>query len=77
MNLFSIQAEFRALFHSVDVNMVKDRTDEFSHKLSAVENRIRETERELRFRRNFSALILLFFFSMGSVLYLLIKTPKE
>jgi len=77
MNLFSIQAEFRALFHSVDVNMVKDRTDEFSHKLSAVENRIRATERELRFRRNFSALILLFFVSMGSVLYLLIKTPKE
>ena len=77
MNLFSIQAEFRALFHSVDVNLVKERTDEFSHKIAAVENRIVATERELRFRRNFSALILLLFVGMGSALYLLMKTPKE
>ncbi len=77
MNLFSIQAEFRALFHSVDVNLVKERTGEFSQKLSAVENRIMATERELRFRRNFSAVILLLFVCMGSVLYLLIKTPKD
>ena len=77
MNLFSIQADFRALFHSVDVNLVKERTDEFSHKLAAVESRITATERELRFRRNFSAIILLFFVGMGSALYLLMKTPKE
>ncbi len=76
-NLFSIQAEFRALFHSVDVNLVKDRTDEFSHKLAAVEKEIVSTRQELRSRRNFSAFLLLVFAGMGSTLYLLTKTPKE
>jgi nitrate/TMAO reductase-like tetraheme cytochrome c subunit len=76
-NLFSIQAEFRTLFHTVDVPLVKDRTNEFLTKLASVENRIQNTTRELRFRRNFSAFILLIFAGIGATLYLLIKTPKE
>lgn len=76
-NLFNIEAEFRTLFHSVDVDLVKDRTDEFSGKLSAAENKINNTFRELRFRKNFSAFILLIFAAMGSVLYLITKTPKD
>lgn len=76
-NLFNIQAEFRTLFHSVDVKVVKDRTDEFSAKLSVAENKINSTFAELRFRRNFSAFILLVFSGLGSVLYLLMKTPRD
>jgi nitrate/TMAO reductase-like tetraheme cytochrome c subunit len=76
-NLFSTQAEFRALFHSVDVNLVKDRTNEFSNKLAAEERKIQDTFKELRFRRNFSAFILLIFAGMGTTLYLIIKTPKQ
>jgi hypothetical protein len=76
-NLFSTQAEYRALFHSVDVDLIKDRTDDFAKRLAAVENKISETFQELRFRRNFSAFILLLFAGMGVTLYLITKTPKE
>ena len=76
-NLFSTHAEYRALFHSVDVNLVKDRTDDFAKRLAAVENKIADTFKELRFRRNFSAFILLLFAGMGVTLYLITKTSKE
>lgn len=76
-SLFSIQAEFRTLFHTVDVSLVKDRTDDFAAKLSAFENTISETFRELRFRKNFSAFLLLAFSGMGIVLYLLMQTPRD
>lgn len=76
-NLFSTQAEFRTLFHSVDVKLIMDRTDEFSNKLSALDGRIKDTFNELRFRRNFSAFILLVFAGMGVTLYLVTKTPRE
>jgi nitrate/TMAO reductase-like tetraheme cytochrome c subunit len=76
-NLFGIQAEFRSLFHSVDVNLVKGRNDEFSNRLAAAENKIADTFKELRFRKNFSAFILLLFAGMGVTLYLITKTPKE
>jgi nitrate/TMAO reductase-like tetraheme cytochrome c subunit len=75
--LFGIQSEYRALFHSVDVNLIKDRTDDFSNKLAAVENKIKAISGELRYRRNFSAFLLLMFAGMGTVLYLIIRTPKE
>jgi nitrate/TMAO reductase-like tetraheme cytochrome c subunit len=75
--LFGIQSEFRALFHSVDVNLIKDSTDEFSNKLAVVERKISDTLKELRSRRNFSAFVLLLFAGMGATLYLLTKTPKE
>ncbi|MDP3260711.1 MAG: multiheme c-type cytochrome, partial [Thermodesulfovibrionales bacterium] len=34
--LFSTQAEFRALFHTVDVSLVKERTDEFRKRLDII-----------------------------------------
>lgn len=76
-NLFNTQAEFRALFHSVDVNLVKNRTNEFSDKLAAAESKIQNTFKELRFRKNFSAFILLLFAGMGVTLYLITKTPEQ
>lgn len=76
-NLFSTQAEFRTLFHTVDVALVKDRTDEFTGKLNTIEKKIQNTFSELRFRRNFSAFLLLLFSGMGIVIFMLSKTPKE
>ena len=76
-DIFSTHAEFRTLFHTVDVSLVKERTDEFSVKLKAIEDKTEGIFKELRFRRNFSAFILLIFAGMGAVLYFLIKTPKE
>ncbi len=73
-NLFSTQAEFRALFHTVDVNLVKDRTDEFTARLDNIDNNIQATNRELKFRKNFSAFLMIAFAGMGVVILLLNQT---
>lgn len=75
--LFSTAAEFRTLFHSVDVSLIKKKTDEFSEKLGKIEAKARKTSRELVFRKNFSAFFFLLFACMSAVLFLLSKTPKE
>ena len=76
-NLFSVQAEFRTLFHSIDVDLIKNRTDDFSAKISVVDGSIKNYFKELQYRRNFSAFILLIFAGLGTTLYLFTKTPKE
>ncbi|MGD1074963.1 MAG: cytochrome C [Thermodesulfovibrionales bacterium] len=76
-SLFSTEAEFRTLFHTVDVSLVKERTDDFTRKLNAVEKGIQETFLELDFRKNFSAFLMLLFAGMGIVIFLLSKTPRE
>lgn len=73
-NLFSTQAEFRALFHTVDVKLVKDRTDEFTSRLNKIDSNIQATYRELKFRKNFSAFLMLAFAGMGIVIFLLNQT---
>lgn len=75
--LFSTQAEFRTLFHTVDVDLVKKRSEEFSNKLKQVEALVQKTFSELRFRRNFSALFVLIFAGMGVVLFLLSRNTKQ
>jgi nitrate/TMAO reductase-like tetraheme cytochrome c subunit len=76
-SFFNSQAEFRALFHTVDVSLVKDRTDEFTKKLNLIEKEIEGTFRELHFRKNLSAFFMLLFGAMGLVIFLLSKTPKD
>lgn len=76
-NLFAIQAEFRTLFHTVDVDLVKSQTDVFSGKLAAVEKTIQGIVSELRYRRNFSAFLFLVFGGMAAVVFLISKTPRE
>lgn len=75
--LFSTQAEFRTLFHSIDVNLVKDRTDEFAKRLGAIEQDLQGIFRELSFRKNFSAFLMLLFAAIGAVLAVLSRTPRE
>lgn len=75
--LFSTLAEFRTLFHSVDVNLVKERTGEYTRKLDDIEKGISETFADLRTRKNFSAFLMLLFSGMGAAVYLLSQTPKK
>lgn len=75
--LFSTEAEFRALFHTVDVNMVKDSTDEFTKRLESIDKNIRSTFTELKFRRNFSAFLTLVFAGLAITVFLYSRTYKE
>ncbi len=75
--LFSTQAEFRALFHTVDVSLVKDRTDEFTKRLNGIEKSVQKTFAEIRVRKNFSAFLMLVFAGLAVVVGLLSATFKE
>lgn len=68
--LFSIQADFRYMFHTVDADLVKENTAGFVEKLSALEESIVATRKELQFRKNYSGFILLTFIGVGIVFYL-------
>ena len=59
--LFRTKAEFRTLFHTVDVKLVRDRTDEFTAKLDNIQNDINRITSELRFRKSFAGYILILF----------------
>ncbi|MBI4699462.1 MAG: hypothetical protein HY758_11330, partial [Nitrospirae bacterium] len=76
-SLFRTQAEFRTLFHTVDVSLVNESTDRFARTLSQLEEEIKSTFDELRFRRNFSAFLSLLFIVIGVVISILSKTYKD
>jgi nitrate/TMAO reductase-like tetraheme cytochrome c subunit len=76
-NLFNTQAEYRTLFHSVDVSLVKKMTDQFTGRLDVIEKKIQDTYRELTFRRNFSAFLMLLFVSLAVVLGIMARRPKD
>lgn len=73
--LFSTQAEFRALFHSIDATLVKERTDEFTERLGVLEKENQDIYSELRFRKNFSAFLMLLFVVSG-VIVLVISSGR-
>jgi hypothetical protein len=68
--LFRTQAEYRTLFHSVDVNLVKARTAEFSKMLAALSQQVAKGFKELKFRQDFSTFILLIFVGLGITVFL-------
>ncbi len=72
--LFNTEAEFRILFHSVDVSLIKDRTDEFTKKLDQIQSQIKDFSHELLFRKNFAVFLMLVFLGIGFVFLLLSKT---
>ncbi len=76
-SLFSTQAEFRTLFHTVDVNLVNGRTDEFTVKLGQIDKDIQSTFRDLGFRKNFSAFLMLAFAGMGIAIFLLSQSKED
>lgn len=75
--LFSTQAEFRTLFHTVDVNLVKEKTGTVSVRLDQIEHNVRAAIRELGIRKFFSAFLLLMFSGMGISIFLLSRKKDE
>ncbi len=69
--LFQTQAEYRTLFHSVDVKLVQARTEEFSKKLAAISQLVQQGFRKLRFRQDFAIFIMLIFVGLGITMFLL------
>jgi nitrate/TMAO reductase-like tetraheme cytochrome c subunit len=74
--LFRTQAEYRTLFHSVDVKLVQARTEEFSKKLAAINQQVRAGFQELKFRQDFSIFIMLIFVGLGIITFLLGRRSK-
>ncbi len=69
--LFQTQAEFRTLFHTVDVKLVQDQTAEFTKKLSVLQKQVQKGFEELKFRQNFAIFIILILVGLGICLFLL------
>jgi hypothetical protein len=72
--LFRITADFRTLFHTVDVGLVKEKTDSYAWQLGLIDNKVKAVFKELESRRNFSTFLLILFGGMGVVAYLIAKT---
>ena len=74
---FRNHAEFRTLFHSIDVDAVRAKSSEYTEKLEIIETEISESFKQLAFRRNFSAYLFLVFIGLGIVVFLLSKTYEQ
>ena len=59
------------------MSLIKERTDDFTKKLSVIEKDVKDTFLELGFRKNFSTFLMLLFAGMAVVIVLLSKEPKD
>jgi nitrate/TMAO reductase-like tetraheme cytochrome c subunit len=75
--LFRTHVDFRTIFHEVNVNLIRNRTDEFSRKLGLIEDEIKSIFHELDSRRNFSAFLMILFAGMGIVVFLLSQISDD
>jgi nitrate/TMAO reductase-like tetraheme cytochrome c subunit len=76
-SFFRNHAEFRALFHSIDVDAVRTKSSDYTQKLEIIENEINESFKQLAFRRNFSAYLFLIFIGLSIVVFLLSKSYEK
>ncbi|MEC4684280.1 MAG: multiheme c-type cytochrome [Nitrospirota bacterium] len=76
-SLFRTHVEYRTLFHTVNVDLVKQSTDKFVKKLGLIEEKIDKTFKELEFRKNFSVFLMMVFAGLGIVIFLLSRTYKD
>ena len=74
---FRNHAQFRALFHSIDVDAVRAKSSDYIQKLETIENDLNGFYNQLAFRRNFSAYLFLLFVGLSIVFFLLSKTYEE
>jgi len=74
---FRAHSEFRTIFHTIDAELVKEKSSGFIEKLADIEVEIESANDRLAFRRNFSAFLLLIFAGMAGVVYLLIRSDKK
>jgi len=74
---FRAHSEYRTIFHTIDVDLVKEKSSEFSEKLAAIEVKIESANDRLAFRRNFSVFLLLLFAGMAGVVFLLARSSDN
>ena len=77
MAYFRNHAEFRTLFHSINVDAVRAKSSDYTHNLEIIENEINEAYKQLTFRRNFSAYLFLIFIGLSLVVFLLSKSYDQ
>ncbi len=71
---FSTRMEFGMLFHNIDVEMVKERTDEFTERMNKLDARLAEMFKELSFRENLTTFFFLLFLGLFVVVIMLSRT---
>ena len=76
-SFFRNHAEFRALFHSIDVDAVRAKSSDYTQKLEIIESELSESFKQLAFRRNFSAYLFLIFIGLSIVVFLLSKSYEQ
>jgi nitrate/TMAO reductase-like tetraheme cytochrome c subunit len=76
-SLFDTQAKFRALFHTIDVSIIRDKTYYFTKKLDDIESNLQTTFQELSFRRKFSTYLALLFACLFIVVSLISKSRND
>ena len=70
-------ARFRALSHSIDVDAVRTKSGDYIQKLEVIESEISESFKQLKFRKNFYAYLLLIFTGLSIVAFLLAKSYEQ
>jgi nitrate/TMAO reductase-like tetraheme cytochrome c subunit len=76
-SFFRTHAEFRALFHSIDVDMVREKSSDYTQRLKIIESEIDDSFNKLTYRRNFSAYLLLLFAGLSIVAFKLSKSYQQ
>ena len=70
-------AAFRALSHSIDVDAVRTKSGDYIKNLEIIESEINESLKQLTFRKNFYAYLLLIFTGLSIVAFLLSKSYEQ
>jgi hypothetical protein len=74
--LYRTEESYRSLFHTVDVNMVKEKTAAFDVKLDALQVRLQKGFQEMYFRRTFALGLMLIFLGLAITFFLLSRKSK-
>ncbi|MFC1845301.1 hypothetical protein ACFLZ5_11020, partial [Thermodesulfobacteriota bacterium] len=72
-SFFRTHSEFRALFHSIEVDAVRKKSTDYTRKLEVIENDIEVSFKKLTQRKYFSAFIFLLFVCLSFTVFLLSK----
>lgn len=74
---FRTHSEFRTLFHTIEVDLVTERTASFLEKIDTIDHQIDIIYHDLDFRSKFSSFMFLLFTTLGVVLLLLANTYNQ
>jgi len=76
-SFFRTHSEFRALFHSIDVDAVRAKSSDYTLKLSIIETDIKSPFKKLALRKYFSGFIFLLFIGLSLTVYLLSRSYDQ